>query len=69
VNDATPPVELDEQASASVQSLLADGPQAQEVWSVVLDVLDGLVARTRERGWPEDTARRLVAHQFMHGLD
>lgn len=62
-----PPAQLDESVQAQVAALLHDAPQAQEVWGVVLEVLDGLVAQAVAHGWPQDTARQLVAHKFMNG--
>ncbi|CAM4366655.1 hypothetical protein [Nocardiopsis rhodophaea] len=42
--------------------------QGQEEWALVLDYLDGLVAQTMGRGWPEETARQLVGAVFYVNL-
>lgn len=61
-------VNLDDVAQRSVDTLLVDGPQAQEVWGIVLEVLGGMVAQAVKAGWPEDLARRMVAEQFLANL-
>lgn len=61
-------VNLDAVAQASVDTLLTDGPQALEVWRVVLEVLGGMVAQAVEAGWSEEMARRMVAAQFLSNL-
>ena len=33
-------------------------------WSLHLDMLEGLVRQTTERGWTEEQARRIVAGTF-----
>lgn len=60
---------LDAVAQASVDTLLTDGPQALEVWRVVLEVLGGMVAAAVAAGWPEDLARRMVAAQYVGNID
>lgn len=43
------------------------GAQMQDVfepWSMHLDMLEGLVNRTIDRGWTEEQARRIVAATF-----
>jgi hypothetical protein len=62
-------VPLDEVARRSVDTLLVDGPQAQEVWGVVLEVLGGMVAQATAAGWPPDIARRMVSAQFIANLE
>lgn len=61
-------VPLDEVARRSVDTLLVDGPQAQEVWGVVLEVLGGMVAQAQAAGWSEDIARAMVSAQFVANL-
>lgn len=61
-------VPLDEVARRSVDTLLVDGPQAQEVWGVVLEVLNGMVAQATACGWPVDIARAMVSAQFVANL-
>jgi len=62
-------VRLDEVARRSVDTLLADGPQAQEVWGVVLEVLNGMVAQAVATGWPDDIARWMVSAQFISNIE
>jgi len=63
-----PERKLGDLAQRSVDTLLSDGPQAQEVWSVALEVLGGMVAQAVKAGWPDDLARRMVAEQYLAGL-
>lgn len=45
----------------------AMGAQMQDAmtgWSLHLDMLDGLVRQTVERGWTEEQARRMIAGTF-----
>jgi hypothetical protein len=56
-------------ARRTVDTLLADGPQAQEVWGVVLEVLGGMVAQAVAAGWPQDQAQRMVSAQFIANLE
>lgn len=51
-----------------VAAILAAGPAAIETWQCVLEVLDGLVAKTIEHGWPEPIARQMVATQFLANI-
>lgn len=62
-----PPPGRSEQAQQSIDQLLTEAPQAQEVWGVTLEVLDGLVVQTMRAGWPPHLARQLVAWRFMNG--
>lgn len=51
-----------------VAAILAEGVEAIEYWSCVLEVMDGLVAKTMEHGWPQPLARQMVAAQYLMNL-
>lgn len=35
-----------------------------ETWPAILDTIDGMLAQTLQRGWPEPMARAIVASAF-----
>lgn len=51
----------------AINQLLTDAPEAQELWSATLDVLEGFVAQAVARGWHPSHARAMVAHRFCGG--
>lgn len=45
--------------------ILGQAQTAQESWGLILDMLDGMLAETMRRGWPEEMARAIVARAFI----